>query len=185
MDKAELQHFFDCCIGNWEIERTYHYLTRQEIERSHTSFQVQPLTPELGAKVLQDNNYEVAPTQVDLGMGFQLAFHTVSDKGEEVSQSLNALFIPKKANDSILEGDYLRDRAYEEARPIVSHFRFDSKTQELLMTTHYTRIVAFDSITLLNPNLRVRKIISYLRPPQGKPLKEVGLIGFGVEQKVA
>lgn len=184
MDTSKLEYFFDCCIGNWQIERTYHYLSRNEVERSHTTFTVRPLTPELTEKVLQDNRYELAPGTNSRMTGFQLAFRTVSDKGEEVSQSLNALFVPRGEEDGVLEGDYLRDRAYEEAIPITSHFRFNSQTQELLMTTPYTRVVAVDSITLLNPNLRVRQIISYYRPPEGQPLEQVGLIGFGVEKKV-
>jgi len=184
MDTAKLQHFFDCCLGHWDIERTYHYLTRQEVERSHTKFEVKPLTPELQTKVLADNQYDVSDRDAVLS-GFQLAFHTVSDKGEEVAQSLNALFILKKQDGDALEGDYLRDRAYEEARPIVSHFRFDPAMSELLMTTAYTQVVSVDSITLVNPNLRIRKIINYHRPSEGESLSKVRLVGFGVEQKVS
>ncbi|MDJ0538072.1 MAG: phycobiliprotein lyase, partial [Microcystis sp. M53603_WE2] len=84
-----------------------------------------------------------------------------------------------------LEGDYLRDRAYEEARPIISAFRFDSTTRELLMTTNYTRSVSVDSITLINPDLRIRKIVNYQRPQEGEPLEKVLLVGFGVECKVS
>lgn len=184
MDTSELQNFFDCCLGHWEIERTYHYLTRHEVERSHTKFEVKPLTEELQTKVLADNQYDVSEQNVTLS-GFQLYFHTVSEKGEEVAQSLNALFVPRQEEKGMLEGDYLRDRAYEEARPIVSHFRFDPTMSELLMTTPYTQVVSVDSITLLNPNLRIRKIINYDRPPEGEPFKKVRLVGFGVEQKVS
>ncbi|PSO48290.1 MAG: phycobiliprotein lyase [Cyanobacteria bacterium SW_9_44_58] len=184
MDTSSLQHFFNCCLGHWDIERTYHYLTRQEVERSRTKFEVKPLTPELKTKVLADNQYDISNQNADLS-GFQLYFHTVSEKGEEVAQSLNALFVPKKQEGNLLEGDYLRDRAYEEARPIVSHFRFDPAVSELLMTTPYTQVVSVDSITLVNPNLRIRKIINYDRPPEGESLKNVRLVGFGVEQKVS
>lgn len=184
MDTSSLQHFFNCCLGHWDIERTYHYLTRQNVERSRTKFDVKPLTPELQTKVLMDNQYDMSDQQANLS-GFQLYFHTVSETGEEVAQSLNALFVPKKQEGDILEGDYLRDRAYEEARPIVSHFRFDPAVWELVMTTPYTQVVAVDSITLVNPNLRIRKIINYDRPPEGESLKTVRLIGFGVEQKVS
>ncbi|MEO1132199.1 MAG: phycobiliprotein lyase, partial [Cyanobacteria bacterium J06639_1] len=117
--------------------------------------------------------------------GFRLAFNTVSEKGEKVSQSLNLLFVTHTETGHILEGDYLRDRAYEEARPIISHFRFDTQTNELLMTTNYTRVVSVDSITLVNPDLRIRKILNYSRPPAEQPLSDVVLVGFGVEQKVA
>ncbi len=114
-----------------------------------------------------------------------MGFYTRSEKGEEVSQNLNLLFVPKYEDAMYLEGDYLRDRAYEEARPIISHFRFDRQTRELLMTTNYTRTVSLDSITLINPDLRIRKILNYFRPNEGKPLEKLGLVGFGVEQKIS
>ena len=109
------------------------------------------------AKVLADNKYPEQPELESLP-GYNLGFHTISETGEEVSQELNFLFVLKAENAPFLEGDYLRDRAYEEAKPIVSHFRFDT-------------------------NLRIRKILNYLRPPEGQPLETVGLVGFGVEQK--
>ena len=93
------------------------------------------------------------------------------------------LFVPQMEEGLILLGDYLRDRAYEESRPIVSHFSFNPETRELLMTTTYTRVVSVDSITLVNPKLRIRKILNYRRPAEGEPLQEVVLVGFGVEQK--
>lgn len=174
--------FFDHCVGRWSTERTYHYLMHPEVERSHTDFEVTPLTPELKQKVLTDNQYGAVPDLASLP-GFSMAFDTVSEKGEKVSQSLNLLFVPQQEEGPMLEGDYLRDRAYEEARPIVSHFAFNSRTRELLMTTNYTRVVSVDSITLINPETRIRKILNYLRPPDGHPLEKLGLVGFGVEQK--
>jgi hypothetical protein len=39
-------------------------------------------------------------------------------------------------------GGYRRDRAYEEAQPMISQFRFDLKTRELVMTTTYRRVTA-------------------------------------------
>ncbi|MEC4983015.1 MAG: phycobiliprotein lyase [Oscillatoria sp. PMC 1068.18] len=186
MNTNSLQNFFDRCLGSWITERTYHYLSQnpQEVERSRTEFNVNPLTPDLMAKVLSDNEYpETAPSEERTG--FQLDFYTISEKGEEVSQQLNALFIPQNENNLCVEGDYLRDRAYEEERPIVSHFCFYRDRQELLMTTNYTRVVAVDSITLVNPHLRIRKILTYQRPPEGQPLEKVVLVGFGVEKKVS
>jgi hypothetical protein len=53
------------------------------------------------------------------------------------------------------------------------------------MTTPYTRVVAVDSITLINPNLRIRRILNYQRPDSDGPLDSLRLVGFGVEQKVA
>jgi hypothetical protein len=95
MDTTKFLEFFDWCVGSWATERTYHYLTHQEVERSRTEFTI--------------------------------------------------------------------------------------KTKELLMTTNYTRLVSVDSITLVNPNLRIRKIINYQRPAEEQPLEQVTLVGFGVE----
>lgn len=184
MDTQKFHEFFDYCVGNWETERTYHYLTTQEVERSHTDFQIQRLTPALKLKVLNDNQYPVV-TDVEKLPGFALGFQTVSEHGEKVSQQLNLAFVPKQQTGEILEGDYLRDKAYEESRPIISHFSFNLTTRELLMTTHYTQVVSVDSITLINPNLRIRRIYNYQRPEEGQPLEIMRLVGFGVEQKVS
>jgi hypothetical protein len=51
------------------------------------------------------------------------------------------------------------------------------------MITHYTRVVSVDSITLINPNMRIRRILNYQRPPANEPLDTLVLVGFGVEQK--
>ncbi|MBE9042811.1 phycobiliprotein lyase [Pleurocapsales cyanobacterium LEGE 10410] len=182
MNIAVFEQFFADCVGNWQSDRTYHYLTHNEIERSRTTFQVESLTSERKARVLADNAYE-GLNNLERLPGFSLGFHTISETGEEVKQHLNLMFVPKSENDSIIQGDYLRDRAYEEARPIVSHFSFDSHTRELLMTTNYTRVVSVDSIVLANPTLRIRKILNYEKPPTGQPLQNVLLAGFGVEQK--
>lgn len=177
------EQFFADCVGNWQSDRTYHYLTHKEIERSQTTFEVNPLTSEQKAKVLTDNAYEQLNNLEQLP-GFNLGFYTISEKGEEKKQNLNLMFVPKSENGALLTGDYLRDQAYEEARPIVSHFCFDSDTRELIMTTNYTRVVSVDSITLTNPTLRIRKILNYEKPALDQPLKNVLLAGFGVEQKV-
>ncbi|MEM6714350.1 MAG: phycobiliprotein lyase [Cyanobacteria bacterium P01_D01_bin.6] len=175
--------FFDCCVGEWITERTYHYLSHQEVERSRTEFAIAPITRELKEKVLADNQYGDVDG-LDSLPGFRLGFHTISETGEEVSQELRMLFVPKVKEDRFLEGDYLRDRAYEEAKPIISHFRFGLTSRELLMTTRYTQVVSVDSITLVNPTLRIRRILNYQRPPvDDAPLQNVRLAGFGVEQK--
>jgi hypothetical protein len=179
----KFQDFFVCCTGTWKTERTYHYLTRREVERSRTEFTVRPLILDVKVKVMADNG-RTPPPDLDKMPGFHLAFETVSEKGEFVSQEINLLFVPTTDTSSpILEGDYLRDRAYEEAKPMVAHFCFNSDSRELLMTTHYTRVVSVDSITLVNPTLRLRKIVNYHRPPVGQPLEKVALVGFGVEIK--
>ena len=182
MDIQPFHDFFDCCIGGWVSERTYHYVPQQEIERSRTTFQVNAVPLELKHKVLTDNQYPDPPGVADLP-GFRLGFHTVSETGEEVSQELRMLFVPKSQAAEVITGDYLRDRAYEEDVPIIAQFRYTLATRELLMTTRYTRVVSVDSITLVNPTLRVRRILNYRRPPEGQPLDELVLAGFGVEQK--
>ena len=183
MNTSIFEQFFADCVGNWQSDRTYHYLTHKEIERSQTTFEVNPLTDEQKAKVLSDNAYDKLDNLGELP-GFNLGFYTISEKGEEKRQNLNLMFVPQSESGDFLTGDYLRDRAYEEDRPIISHFRFESKTRELLMTTNYTRVVSVDSITLTNPTLRIRKILNYAKPAPGEPLKNVLLAGFGVEQKI-
>jgi len=176
--------FFDHCVGHWSTERTYHYLSRQEVERSHTEFSIHPLTLDQKAKVLQDNEYPETDDLPNLP-GFHLAFETVSEHGEKAGHALNMLFVTQQNEEGVLAGDYLRDRAYEESKPMIAHFRFTPTTRELLMTTTYTRIIAIDSILLVNPKLRVRRILNYHRPPEGQPLQDIALAGFGVEQKTA
>ncbi|MDX2271218.1 MAG: phycobiliprotein lyase [Cyanobacteriota bacterium] len=176
-------YFFDCCIGGWKTERTYHDMPRQTVERSHTTFTIRTLTPAFKDKVLHDNHYPSQP-EINGLLGFHLGFETVSEFGDEVAQELNMLFLPQREVEGSLEGDYLRDRAYQEDRPIVAHFRFEPEGLRLLMTTTYTQMVAVDSITLINPRLRIRQILTYQRPQSGQPLQEVILVGFGVEQKV-
>lgn len=55
MSIAQFQEFFDHCVGTWTTERTYHYLTHQEVERSHTEFIIHPINSETKARVLSDN----------------------------------------------------------------------------------------------------------------------------------
>ena len=179
---APFQAFFEHCVGRWIAERTYHYLAYQEVERSRTEFVIEPVSAQRKAQILADNQY-ATQIALDTLLGFHLEFATVSEKGEHVSQTLNMLFIPQQQQEGYIQGDYLRDRAYEEARPIISQFSFDPQNQELLMTTPYTRVISVDSITLVHPQLRIRKILNYVRPSAGQPLQEIGLVGFGVEQK--
>ncbi len=179
---SHFQRFFDACVGTWVTERTYHYLTQQVVERSHTEFVIEPVTLERKTQVLVDNHYPVPPDLESLP-GYHLEFATVSDKGDRVNQALNLLFVPQQQDGDLIIGAYLRDRAYEESRPIVSQFLFNPETGELLMTTTYSQVVSVDSITLINPTLRIRKILNYRRPVADQPLQEVVLAGFGVEQK--
>ncbi|MEM9568992.1 MAG: phycobiliprotein lyase [Cyanobacteria bacterium P01_E01_bin.34] len=180
---SEFHQFFEHCIGRWISERTYHYLSQQQIERSHTEFYVDPVPMAAKHKVIADNGY-ATPPDLETMPSFQIGFETVSEHGEKAAHSLNALFVRQsEQTGGVINGDYLRDRAYEEARPMVAQFRFTPHNRELLMTTTYTRVVAVDSITLVTPTLRIRKIVNYLRPSEGEPLTDVVLVGFGVEQK--
>lgn len=182
MNLESFQQFFTACVGSWVTERTYHYLSHQEVERSRTEFVIESVPLDRKAQVLTDNQYPV-PTNLETLPGYHLEFETVSEKGDRVNQALNMLFVPQQQEGALLMGDYLRDRAYEESRPIVSQFQFNPDNRELLMTTTYTRVVSVDSITLVTPRLRIRKILNYRRPAEGEPLQEVLLVGFGVEQK--
>jgi hypothetical protein len=51
------------------------------------------------------------------------------------------------------------------------------------MTTHYTRVVSVDSIILVNPTMRIRRILNYQRPAEKEPMDTLVLAGFGIEQK--
>jgi hypothetical protein len=185
MDLSIFHHFFECCVGDWQTERTYHYLMAAEVERSHTEFQIQPIDLVQKARVLVDNHIDDCDA-LDALPGYHLEFQTVSEKGEQVAHGLNFLFVPDREEGSVVAGRYLRDRAYEESRAMVSQFRFDRQSRELLMTTTYSQVVSVDSITLVNPKLRVRRILNYLRPTAAnEPLDTLQLAGFGIEQKVA
>jgi len=179
----QFNDFFDCCLGNWVTQRTYHYLTKPMVERSRTEFEIKTLTDAAKIQVLTDNQYQYSQT-LDQVLGFNLGFYTISETGEEVTQNLNILFIVTETLDNLLKGDYLRDRAYEEAKPIVSGFDFNLETKELLMKTNYSKVVSVDSITLVNPQLRIRRIINYQRPELSQSLDKVLLVGFGVEEKI-
>lgn len=97
------QEFFTVCAGSWQIERTYHSLLTGEVERSHTEYQVEPLTyadkqpilqvvkPEMGQELVIDLE-KVAANEADCP-GFAISFNTVSETGERVSMSLKALFV--------------------------------------------------------------------------------------------
>ena len=178
------QTFFEHCVGDWTTERTYHYLSHQAVERSHTEFQIRPITLDQKAKVLADNAFPDRPDLVEIP-GYHLDFQTVLEHGERVAHGLNFLFVPDGAGNGVLTGSYLRDRAYEEAKPMVAQSHFTIATRELMMTTHYQRVAAVDSITLVNPALRLRRILNYHRPAaEDAPLDQIALAGFGVEQKI-
>ncbi|WP_293122107.1 phycobiliprotein lyase [Moorena sp. SIO4G3] len=38
---SKFKYFFDCCVGTWVAQRTYHDLTHQQVERSRTQFTIE------------------------------------------------------------------------------------------------------------------------------------------------
>lgn len=207
------QDFFAACAGVWATERTYHFVQKGEIERSYTEFKVNVLTaPEKQRILTPADHAELGRFRVDSSKmtqgtcpGFAIAFDTVSDKGERVAMSLNALFVPddyislSEATPAMLfplaaqvpaempgevtQGFYLRDEGYSEAGAIAGRFTYQSTRQTLEMTTPYKRSVAVDQMRLLSPTMRLRTIVTYERPEAGEVPSVITLIGFGVEQK--
>jgi hypothetical protein len=137
--------------------------------------------------------------------GFAISFETRSETGEEVSMSLKALFVPNTyvvsktpeitimpfpgaaqvPNDSgeIVQGLYLRDQGYSEAGAIAGRFTYQPTRQTLEMTTYYRRSVAVDQMRFVEPNLRLRTIVTYERPSDDSLPSVINLVGFGVERK--
>ncbi len=204
------QEFFAACAGFWTTERTYHFVQTGEIERSYTEFQVDALTEGEKQRILTPKGRASEALQVDFSKladeekscpGFAIAFDTVSDKGERVAMSLNALFVPDQYVDAnapsdlllplasevsdsdVIRGFYMRDEGYSESGSIGGRFTYQPTRQTLEMTTHYTRSVAVDQMRLLSPTLRLRTIVTYQRPDQGNTPSVMTLVGFGVERK--
>ncbi len=97
------QDFFIRCTGLWKTERIYHFILKNESERSYTEFQVSALNSVEKQQILA-----AAASSTLAGMtltltddathhncpGFAIAFDTESETGEKVSMSLHALFVP-------------------------------------------------------------------------------------------
>jgi hypothetical protein len=209
----DFQEFFTACTGIWKTERTYHFVLQSEIERSFTEFRVESLTGEQKQQILSQSSlggikFDMAQVQSDeiVCPGFAIAFDTISEKGERVSMSLKALFIPdayvisdEKPADfpqmplasnvpdaqEVIQGYYLRDEGYTEAGAVASRFTYLPSRQTLEMTTYYRRSVAVDQMRFVTPDLRVRTIITYKRPETGEAPTVIDLVGFGVEQRQA
>lgn len=215
------QAFFTACAGFWTTERTYHFVLQGEIERSYTEFRVHPLTrvekqqllfpsdPNLSPlKGMQMDSTALAQEEHNLP-GFTIAFDTRSEKGETVSMSLKALFVPEQYGSGtvdlpklslpsaaeidpqgdVIQGFYLRDQGYSEAGAIAGRFTYQPIRQTLEMTTYYRRSVAVDQMRFLSPDVRMRTIVTYQRPV-AETVSDVvltptalDLIGFGVERK--
>ncbi len=138
--------------------------------------------------------------------GFAIAFETRSETGEEVSMQLKALFVPdvyviadpsyqdfallpsvaqvnQSSDSELIQGVYLRDQGYSESGAIAGRFTYQPIRQTLEMTTYYRRSVAVDQMRLVAPNLRLRTIVTYEKPPAGEPPTVISLVGFGLERR--
>lgn len=138
--------------------------------------------------------------------GFAIAFETRSEKGEEVAMRLQALFVPDayvisktpefslmpfpvaaqvalEPAGEVIQGFYLRDKGYSEAGAIAGRFTYQPTRQTLEMSTYYNRSVAVDQMRFIDPNLRLRTIVTYQRPTDGSLPSVIDLVGFGVERK--
>lgn len=215
----EFNQFFRACSGFWQIERTYHDLLSGEIERSYTEYQVDPLaevqkyamlsfsplnTHLLNTRLKVGSDIQVSePTSRDFP-GFSIAFDTTSEKGEQVSMSLKALFVPYDyvqnhdlftnkeippvaaqlpITEEVVQGFYLRDEGYSESGAIQSSFTYLPSRQTLEMLTFYRRSIAIDQMRLVSDNLRLRTIITYQKPEPGEIPSVITLVGFGVEKR--
>ncbi len=135
--------------------------------------------------------------------GFGINFDTVSEKGERVSMNLKALFIPYEfvknyetfmpseifpiaadlPTTEAIRGFYLRDEGYSESGLIQSSFTYLPSRQTLEMITFYRRSIAVDQMRFVSPDLRLRTIITYEKPPAGEKPEVITLVGFGVEKR--
>ena len=213
----DFQDFFTTCTGLWTTERTYHSTLRGEVERSYTEFRVAPLTAAEKQTILSSQSSAALParpldtvnlTDDDaLCPGFAIAFDTRSEKGEEVSMRLQALFVPDRyltitqpmptpplpiaaqvltePPGEIIQGFYLRNEGYSEAGAIAGRFTYQLTRQTLEMTTYYRRSVAVDQMRIIAPDLRLRTIVTYQRPEANEAPTIIDLVGFGVERKQA
>ena len=210
----EFKQFFRACSGFWQIERTYHDLLSGGIERSYTEYQVDPLAEVQKQEMLSfsplntylkvGSDIQVSePTSRDFP-GFSIAFDTTSEKGEQVSMNLKALFVPYDyvqnhdlftnkeippvaaqlpITEEVVQGFYLRDEGYSESGAIQSSFTYLPSRQTLEMLTFYRRSIAIDQMRLVSDNLRLRTIITYQKPEPGEIPSVITLVGFGVEKR--
>lgn len=200
--------FFNTCSGLWKTERIYHSLLEGKIERSYTEFRVDLINQAQKQEILAQSDISNLETAKLIERkkfpGFAITFDTRSETGETVSMSLQALFIPDTYLPSqapipelpppplsaqvalepgLIQGFYLRDKGYSEARAISGRFSYQPVRQTLEMTTYYQRSVAVDQMRLVTPDVRMRTIVTYQRPQQGEIPTTIDLIGFGVERR--
>ena len=211
------QDFFTTCTGLWTTERTYHSTLRGEVERSYTEFRADPLTASEKQAILSSQSSATLPIMPSdivtltedesLCPGFAIAFDTRSEKGEQVSMTLQALFVPDRylmltqpiqtpplpiaaqvltePLGETIEGFYFRDEGYSEVGAIAGRFTYQPTRQALEMTTYYRRSIAVDQMRIIAPDLRLRTIVTYQRPEANESPTVIDLVGFGVERKQA
>lgn len=207
----DFQEFFTACTGLWKTERTYHFVLQSEVERSYTEFRVESLTSNQKEQILSLSpmagikfDMEQVKSEESACPGFAIAFDTISEKGEQVSMSLKALFIPDAYvvpdemltempqmpiaaqvpdAEEVIRGYYLRDEGYSEVGAVKSRFTYIPSRQTLEMTTYYNRSVAVDQMRFVTPDLRLRTIVTYKRPESSEPPTVIDLVGFGVERR--
>jgi CpeS-like protein len=209
------QDFFINCAGFWKTERTYHFVSENEVERSYTEFRAETLDQDIKQQLLaksSSDNDAFSGIKIDLeramhdptaSPGFAVSFDTRSEKGEEVSMTLKALFVPDAfvttacdlpamplpitaqvdTDSDVIQGFYLRDQGYSELGAIAGRFTYQPTRQILEMTTYYNRSVAVDQMRFVSPVLRLRTIVTYQRPTDGSMPTVITLVGFGMEQK--
>ncbi|GAB4443009.1 MAG: phycobiliprotein lyase [Cyanobacteria bacterium J069] len=210
------QDFFTACAGLWKTERIYHSLLKGDIERSYTEFRADALESDQKQQILSTASPtgELAGIRLNLAQegisgncpGFAISFDTESERGEKVSMSLKALFVPDALvlttderyqalalpaaaqvftapEGEVIQGFYLRDEGYSEAGAIAGRFTYQPTRQTLEMTTFYNRSVAVDQMRFVAPDVRMRTIVTYQRPAPGETPTVIDLIGFGVERK--
>ncbi len=200
--------FFNACSGLWKTERIYHSLLEGQVERSYTEFRVELINQAQKQEILAQSDISNLETAKLIEQkkfpGFEIAFDTRSETGETVSMSLQALFIPDTylppqaltpelpppplsaqvaLEPGLIQGFYLRNKGYSEAGAISGRFSYQPVRQTLEMTTYYQRSVAVDQMRLVTPDVRMRTIVTYQRPPEGKIPTTIDLIGFGVERR--
>ncbi len=207
------QEFFTACTGTWKTERIYHFTQQGESERSYTEFRVTALDLAAKQALLAVNDpiqsrLTASMEQIETNCpGFAIAFETQSETGEEVSMSLQALFIPatyahpqplevalpplpltaqipRMGGDEWLQGFYLRDQGYSETGAITGRFTYQPTRQTLEMTTYYRRSVAVDQMRFIDSHTRLRTIVTYERPSEpDRPPTVINLVGFGLENR--
>lgn len=183
----EFVKFFAAQSGSWDSQRTYHYTGPQPgREESSTTFDVERLTPAQVRDVLESNG-DVAmldESGVEKAEGFRVSFVTkMASQDELVQNSTDLAFVPLDVEGGTVSGFYFRNLGYEEAKPMKAKFNFDAAKRTLNMITKYTKVVSVDAISLVNEGIRLRNIVNYARPPDGMPLRDPVLVGFGVEKK--